>query len=445
MLRPLAFIPFAFRVCTLIVFVVKLTSGAPAMTSAANRYAANQENPTATARSNSAEIVSYQWNLVEKDLPLISWQGDRLKAGLDRSLTYRFEQLRFPVFQPLTYDEEHGRYVLPAFAADGSSHFVEFQLTEVKNAYSAIEAVNVRLVDNDNVKTIRTSDGTKYVFVRYPDGEFRCAMIKEASGAALNFLYTANGLMLHGIVDSTGRTVTFNYGSEGISSVTQRWMANLEGVTKTWPVGDAPRVIDADVKYSHTVSLKALPISAVVRQYTSDMAASDKLLASIFGGPNAVAGGNGFEPAGLASSYPLYRGDVYGDDGIARRGHLSYAMHLYGSPDGAGDSPLYVPVGFIAHSMQPSPTDAAVTFYYPKLGNLTDVTLAVFHVADFQLIDEGQRVRIGLLGGPGGSSPLYKHSHIEFYRGNTGLPPLSARAGLRIDPAKVFSPANETK
>src|SRR5712664_3562365 len=111
---------------------------------------------------------------MQKDVALIRSQGDRLKAGLDRSLTYRFEQLRFPVFQALTYDEEHGRYVLPAFAADGSSHFVEFQLTEVKNTYSAIEAANVRLIDNDNIKTIRINDGTKYVFVRYPDGEFRC-------------------------------------------------------------------------------------------------------------------------------------------------------------------------------------------------------------------------------------------------------------------------------
>jgi hypothetical protein len=60
-------------------------------------------------------------------------------------------------------------------------------------------------------------------------------------------------------------------------------------------------------------------------------------------------------------------------------------------------------------------------------------------VTDFQLTDEGDRVRIGMLGGPGGSSASYKHSHIEFYRGNTGLPPVAARASLRIDPTTVFS------
>jgi hypothetical protein len=117
-------------------------------------------------------------------------------------------------------------------------------------------------------------------------------------------------------------------------------------------------------------------------------------------------------------------------------------MHLYGNADGTGDSPLYIPPGFTSHSDQPSPTDAAMTFYYPRLGNLTDVTLAVFHIADFQIRDEGSRVRIGSIGGPGGSTASYKHSHIEFYSGNTGLPPLSARSGLRIDPAKVFSAAS---
>ena len=114
-------------------------------------------------------------------------------------------------------------------------------------------------------------------------------------------------------------------------------------------------------------------------------------------------------------------------------------MHLYGSPDGKGVSSLYVPPGFTQHSDQPSPTDAVVLFYYPRLGNLTDITLAVFHVADFQISYEGDRVRIGNIGGPGGSSSAYRHSHIEFYRGNTGLPSLSARVRLRIDPATVFS------
>jgi hypothetical protein len=218
-------------------------------------------------------------------------------------------------------------------------------------------------------------------------------------------------------------------------------MADSRGFTKTWTVGEE-KPVDVSTKYAHAVLTKTgkfMPSNAIFNVYTEGMASSDKFLARTFGGPNAVVGGNGFEPGGLGASYPLYRGDIRGDDGKVRRGHLSYAMHIYGSPDGTGDSALYVPAGFTAHSAEPSPTDAAVLFYYPRLGNLTDVTLAVFHVADFEITPEGDRIRIGSLGGRGGSSVLYKHSHIEFYRGNvSSLPSTPARATLRIDPATVF-------
>ena len=130
--------------------------------------------------------------------------------------------------------------------------------------------------------------------------------------------------------------------------MTQTWMADSRGFTKTWAVGEQ-RPGDVSAKYAHAVLTKTgkfLPANAVIEAYTEAMASSDKHLAQIFGGPNAVVGGNGFEPAGLAASYPFYRGDIIGDDGKLRRGHLSYAMHLYGSADGKGDSPVYVPAGF---------------------------------------------------------------------------------------------------
>jgi len=431
MLRIHALVPLAFRLATLLLFVGRLAAGAPVVPVARGTI----EDPGVAA----ATIVDYKWNVSEKEAPLLGFADEQLRRGLDRGLSYHLDQFRFPVFQALAYDEEHSRYLLPLLATENTpNHSIEFAETGVRNSYASTDGAGIRLIDNDSMKTIRTSDGTKYIFVRYPDGEFRCATIKEASGDSLNFLYAANGLILHGIVDASGRSVTFNYDTTGIRSVTQTWMAHSEGITKTWSVADPIKPIVTPVKYSHVNALKALPANAVVRQYTSEMAASDKLLARIFGGPNAVAGANGFEPAGLAAAYPFYRGDVIGDDGLERRGHLSWAMHLYGSADGTGDSALYVPAGFTLHSAQPTPTDAAVTFYYPKLGTLSDITLAVFHVADFQISYEGQRVRIGNLGGPGGSSLLYKHSHIEFYRGNTGLPSLAARAALRIDPTQVF-------
>jgi hypothetical protein len=187
------------------------------------------------------------------------------------------------------------------------------------------------------------------------------------------------------------------------------------------------------------LSGKRIPSNAIKSSYTEKMAASDVILAGVFGGPGAIAAANGFEPAKLGSQYPRYRGDLRSDDGRLLRGHLSFAMHLYGSADGTLETDLYVPAGFVSHSEEPSPTDAVVTFYYPRLGNLTDVTLAVFHVKDFELTNVGDRVRIGHIGGRGGSIACYKHSHLEFYRGNVGLPSLRSREVLRIDPATVFA------
>jgi hypothetical protein len=389
-------------------------------------------------KSSSDRAASPRWNISEKNLPLLELDEHRLNQNLDQFLSYPAEQFDFPIFKSLSFDDAQGRYLLPTITkADKSLGFIELKRVPGTSTYSS--DAGVELIDRDSTKTVKTADGTKYLFIQYPDGEFRCATIRQANGAVLNLLYTANGLALHGVIDSSGRSVTFNYGKDGIRSLTQTWMSDLEGFTKTWMVGELSP--EGSAKYAHVVGArvgKFLPANAVVHEYTAEMAASDQVLAQIFGGPGAVAAGNGFEPAGLALSYPLYRGDTIGDDGKLRAGHLSHAMHLYGSADGRGDSFLYVPAGFTSHSNEPTPTDAAVLFYYPKLGNLTDVTLAVFHVSDFQIVTEGDRVRIGKIGGPGGSSPLYKHSHIDFYKGNVGLPVAEARAALRIDPATVF-------
>src|ERR1044072_6775091 len=392
-----------------------------------------RESASTDATSNSPRAVSPQLNISKMNLPLLDLDQQKLNRNFDQSLSYPAEQFDFPIFKSLSFDEARGRYLFPTISkADKSAGFIELARASGTNTYGS--DAGVELIDRDSTKTVKTADGTKYLFIQYPDGEFRCANIRQANGAVLNLLYSANGLALHGLIDSSRRSVTFNYDKDGIRSLTKTWMSDVEGFTKTWMVGE-PSWGEQSAKFAHVVGArmgKFLPPNAVVQEYTAAMAASDQVLAHTFGGPDAVAAGNGFEPAGLALSYPLYRGDIIGDDGILRAGHLSHAMHLYGSPDGRGDSPLYVPAGFTSHSSEPTPTDAAVLFYYPKLGNLTDVTLAVFHVAEFQIISEGARVKIGKIGGPGGASPFYRHSHIDFYRGNVGL----SAAGARGAPEK---------
>jgi hypothetical protein len=417
--------------------------GSPEVSSYPSTAVSGSPSGVSSSSANENTSAAYKWNLSQKYAPLLELTTDRLRPGLDQSLSYPMGQFNFALFKTLSFDENGNKYSLPAIAKNRKAlYFIEFAPTRNASNYVSLDGSNIELIDRNSMKMLRTADGTKYIFVRFPDDEFRCATIRQVSGATLNLVYSANGLVLHRIMDSTGRSITFNYNNEGISSISQDWMANSQGFTKTWAVGEPVNAVEESAgksTYSLDVRVrKSVPSNAVVRDYTDEMVASDKLLAQIFGGPNAVAAANGFEPSGLTGSYPLYRGDIIGDDGQRRRGHLSYAMHLYGSSDGRSDSGLYVPAGFTSHGSEPSPTDAAVTFYYPRLGNLTDVTLAVFHVANFQITPEGDRIRIGNIGGPGGSCPFYKHSHIEFYRGNTSLPAAAARPALRIDPAKVF-------
>jgi hypothetical protein len=399
----------------------------------------------------AVSFTTYKWNLADRERPLLNLP-DRVSADIDLALTYQMDRFGFPLFQSVYYNARLGKYILLLIPShDRRAQFVELQQSGSTGNYVSNDGLGIQLIDNHDVKTIRTSEATQYTLVHFADGELRCTRVKDHE-LSIFLNYTRNGL-IHEIIDDSGRTIQFNYASYHVGSITQTWNVDSVAQTRTWAVGDKTErtVTAAPANYAHVVDVssvvssgKALPNNATVKNYSDEMAASDWLLASIFGGPNAIAAGNGYEPPGLSSQYPLYRGDQIGDDGRLLRGHLSYAMHLYGSADGTGESALYVPMGFTSHSGEPTSGDAVVTFYYPRLGNLTDVTVAVFHVADFQITYECGRVRIGNIGGRGGASPDYKHSHIEFYRGNVGLPSASARPPLRIDPATVFDVNAET-
>lgn len=398
-------------------------------------------------------VSTYRWNLSDEGLPLISFP-DHINGGLDLSLVYSLDQFEFPLFQSLYYNKRAGKYVLMVIRKEQRTHSGEpSAVPNIRAEFIDLAPVNgpeqlkadgestLRLTVKGVVKTLSTSDGTVYTFVPLADGELHCSQIKDPSGVVISLKYTGDS-SIQTIADGSGRNVTFSYTNDYVSSITQTWRAKSAKLKKTWAINDEVRFAHRPAAYaapSEAEPAKHIPSNASKPTYTETMAASDVELAAIFGGPGAIAAANGFEPARLGSQYPLYRGDQIGDDGRILPGHLSFAMHLYGSADGTGETEVYVPPGFTSHSNEPTPTDAVVTFYYPRLGNLTNVTLAVFHVADFHLSNEGERVRIGNIGGRGGSAASYKHSHLEFYRGDTGLPPMSCRVQLRIDPAMVFN------
>jgi len=405
-----------------------------------NRGSESEVITSSVITSSPALSFNYDWNLSEESQPLLSLPL-QINSGLEMSLTYPMDHQRFPVFQSLEFDALSHRYVVQVLSSTtGQRERVELVKLGSSEKYVSSDGSDLYLTDNRGVKVVGSHEGTEYTFVRFTDGIERCVRIKTLDGSLISLVYSRDH-KIHGLVDSFGRAVRFNYEKDKLVSVTQTWTVNEVAFNKTWTIEGN------QVKLAHAASnepvvasfVKPIPNNAATTQYTAAMASSDQQLAAIFGGRQAVAAANSYEPAALGQQYPIYRGDLFAADGHLIRGHLSYAMHLYGNAEGTGDSALYVPAGFAAHSSEPGPTDAAVTFYYPRLGKLTDVTLAVFHVAHFAIRNEGDRIRIGDIGGPGGSVAGYKHSHIEFYKGNTGLPSAAAREHLRIDPSKVFS------
>lgn len=416
--------------------------------------AAPDSGPGSGADVSRGSIPTYRWNLSNDTLPLISLP-DHVDEGIDLSLTYSLDQFEFPLFQSLYYNERAGKYILMVFpqvgrysqAADQPgqlnrrAEFIDLKRVEGQEQFAASGPSGLRLTDLGSVKLLQTSEGTTYTFTTLADGELHCSQIKDHAGVVLKLEYTDDS-SIKTITDSWGRSVNFSYTRRYVDAVTQTWAVKSGKLEKTWVVADEVSYAHRPVAYAGVTgatSAKRIPLNAISPIYTEVMANSDLQLATIFGGPGAIAAANSFEPARLGKQYPRYRGDLIADNGRILRGHLSFAMHLYGSDDGTADLAVYVPEGFTSHSAEPSPTDAVVTFYYPRLGNLTDVTLAVFHVTNFQLVYEPGRVRIGNIGGRGGSVAYYKHSHLEFYHGDTGLPPTATRVQLRIDPASVFT------
>ncbi len=392
------------------------------------------------APTASDSIAIYRWNLTDDDQPLINLP-DHVGAGVDLSLSYSLDQFEFPLFQSVYYNQSARKYILMVIAKQGrQAQFLDLNTTQ-RQSIGAGAGLNFS--ESGRNKLLSTKEGTVYTFAPLGDGELHCSRIKDRNGLVINLHYNRQA-SLDEIDDGSGRRIEFNYTGDYVSAITQMW--GPSAIKKqTWAITDDRTFAAQPITSSSSTATvaKHIPSNAIKSSYTVQMAACDLTLARVFGGPGAVAAANGFEPNQLGSEYPLYRGDLIGDDGILRRGHLSFAMHLYGSADGTGESALYVPAGFTSHTSMPTPTDAAVMFYYPRLGNLTNVTLAVFHVANFHLSNEGERVRIGNIGGPGGSVGSYRHSHIEFYRGNTGLPSAAARTHLRIDPATVFEVTRE--
>ena len=173
----------------------------------------------------------------------------------------------------------------------------------------------------------------------------------------------------------------------------------------------------------------------------------DQTVRDTFADDDAQAAASGFEPTGFPESAAWRNGQNRSRAGGPQPnqwGHLNgFSGHIYSSSPGANDTTLYVPGNFTSYTA-PSGRDAVATFHYRQLGGHSNVTLAVFHVANFGIqrnnTNNAGSVRIGTSGGSGGDTVGYRHSHLELHRGR-GLPPtMAGRNRTRLNFRRVFCP-----
>jgi hypothetical protein len=174
-------------------------------------------------------------------------------------------------------------------------------------------------------------------------------------------------------------------------------------------------------------------------QKTPEQQRCDDKLANIFGGADAVAAGNGFEPKG--GKDPAYDGTYrgYGQD-ISDR-----AMHLYGNGDKTATTGVYLP-GKI-DSLYPNPQTlpeykgGSFVAFYSNLNGLQNVSLIVTHLAGFTRnsndVNEAGSRYIGTTGGLGGEGVNYVHAHFELVQGKVKRG-RSTKAMKHYSFAKVF-------
>lgn len=225
--------------------------------------------------------------------------------------------------------------------------------------------------------------------------------------------------------------------------------ALVKKLGKQWVLNELKQVDDYQLR---SLLLGMDQVGKMSDYYTSEMELCDAKVASVFGGENAVAAANGFDPYSFAIArvypggpYQYYRGDFL-KEGKIEPGHLSVqAMHLYGSTDGTRFgvdgytfTDLYVPNGFrIPVRKTVSLNSASVDFYYSELGNYKDVTLLVSHIKNYKMVKQGNRWHIGQIGGKGGQTPGEIHAHLDLFKGDVGM---DGKPRIRLSFAKAFCP-----
>jgi hypothetical protein len=200
---------------SLCIFYVTLGMSLPVAGSNNEKVEPSPTEPRTSVEASNG-FATYDWNLKQTERPLLSLP-DQINRGFDLSLAYPMGQLRFPLMQSLQFNERSNKYTLLLVSrVGGNGQMVELRAAGTPGKYVTANNSDVYLVDNRGVKIIRASDNTEYTFVRFSDGTTKCIRVKPAAGSVIMLVYTKDNL-LHGIEDSIGRTIKFNYADHQVA------------------------------------------------------------------------------------------------------------------------------------------------------------------------------------------------------------------------------------
>ena len=151
-------------------------------------------------------------------------------------------RLSFPVVDGyLYYNTQASAYYYLLFTPSGGR--VELRrVAGTSNVYEAMDSSYLQLTDNSSsgYLLLRSADGTQLRLV-YSMGQFRCTEVKDRNGNYITINYNSyDTLSISTIVDTLGRTITFNYDGNGnLGSITQPWHRDItsggqQTETHTW-------------------------------------------------------------------------------------------------------------------------------------------------------------------------------------------------------------------
>ncbi|HXD30262.1 MAG TPA: fibronectin type III domain-containing protein [Pyrinomonadaceae bacterium] len=154
--------------------------------------------------------------------------GSTISFDDDRGFPSAGFRLGFPVIQPQYYNAEVGKNAFLLILPDGSR--TELRQVGATLLYEAGDSSHLLL--DTNTMMVRDTSGMRMWYV-WQGSDYQCTKIEDRNGNYITINYDSNG-RLASVIDTLSRTINFNYGTNGLESITQSWTVNGSALTHYW-------------------------------------------------------------------------------------------------------------------------------------------------------------------------------------------------------------------